>query len=233
MRFLARVGMAACLALALPVAPASAVTVGFTEEFTSGDSAWRGNTNSVGTLDWSSDGYVTEVFNFQLLTPASQGPVLFRANASAGASGGAFAGDYLLNGVSEIRALVRHNAPTDMVFFARFASAPFGFPGGILSQTVGIAAGSSFTELVFDLSPGNPNLILEDPGPGYAAVFGFVGNVQFGVAMPANLAGVDANYSFDITSVEIVPEAGGLGALTLAAGAVLCALRARTRSFQT
>ena len=227
MRFLAGAGLIALFALGLPVGPASAVTVPFTEGFTTGDSGWRGNTNSVGTLDWSSDGYVTEVFNFQSLTPTSQGPVLFRANASAGASGGAFAGDYILNGASEIRALVRHNAPTDVVFFARFAASPFGFPGGIISQTAGISAGSSFTELVFDLSPGNPNLVLEDPLQGYSAVFGFVGNVQFGVAVPASLAGVNANYSFDITSVEIVPEAGGLGALALAACAAFVALRAR------
>ncbi len=233
MRYLAGAGIAALLALALPVAPASAVTVPFTEDFAGGDAAWRGNTNSVGTLDFSSDGYVTEVFNFGALTPTSQGPVLFRGNATANASGGAFAGDYILNGVSEIRILVRHNAPTEMVFFARFAAFPIGFPGAIITQTAGIAAGSSFTELVFDIDPSNPDMVFEDPVSGFAGVFGGVGNVQFGVAVPASLAGDPTNYSFDLTRIEIVPEAGGLGALALSACAALGALRTRKRSLRS
>ena len=65
-----------------------------------------------------------------------------------------------------------------------------------------------------------------------AAVFGGVGNLQFGVAMPVSLAGNPTNYNFDLSSIEIVPEPDGLGALVLAACAALGAVRARKWSLQ-
>jgi len=223
MRLLAGAGMAALLALALPVAPGAAATVPFTEAFTTGDDGWRGNPNTVGSLDWSSGGYVTEVFNFVGSTAGGQGPVLFRGPVSA--SGGSFAGDWILDGVSEIRALVRHDAPSPVTFFARFAS-PFGFPGAIAVAFAPVASSTSFTELVFGIYPGNPQFIGFE-GSDFATVFSSIGTVQFGVVVPEALAGVDANYAFDLSSVSTVPEPGVLGALALAACAVSGAIRTR------
>jgi hypothetical protein len=223
MRLLAGAGMAALLALALPVATAMAATVPFTETYSTGDSGWRGNTNSPGTLDWSSDGYVTEVFNFQSSVAGGQGPVLFRGPVSA--SGGNFAGDWILDGVSEIRALVRHDAPTPVTFFARFAS-PLGFPGAIAVAFAPVASSEEWTELVFDILPGNPQFVSFE-GSDFATVFSNVGIVQFGVSVPEGLAGANEDYSFDLTNVSTVPETGGLSALALAACAALGALRPR------
>lgn len=223
MRFLAGAGMAALLALALPVATATAATVPFTESFSTGDSGWRGNTNSPGTLDWSSEGHVTEVFNFASSVAGGQGPVLFRGPVSA--SGGNFAGDWILDGVSEIRALVRHDAPSPVTFFARFAS-PFGFPGAIAVAFAPVASSDEWTELVFGIYPENPQFVSFE-GSDFATVFSSVGIVQLGVAVPESLAGVDANYDFELNSVSTVPEAGGLSALALAVCAALRALRPR------
>lgn len=220
MRFLVGIGVAALVALAVPVAPAGAATVPFTEDFAAGDAAWRGNPNTVGSLDWSSEGYVSEVFSFVSLTPASQGPVLFR-----GPNDSTYAGNWLTDGVLEVHFSVRHDAPVPVTFFARFPS-PFGFPGAIAVSFAPVVASSEWTELVFTIDPSNPQFIGFE-GSDFNTVFSNIGRVQLGVSVPEGLAGVDTNVTFDLASVSLVPEAGGLGALALAACGALFALRAR------
>jgi hypothetical protein len=235
MRRLVFAGALALLALAVPTGPAGAVTVPYTEGFASNDSGWRGNLNSIGTLDWNAGGYVTEVFNFAGNT-ADQTLILLRGPVSA--SGGNFAGDWVLNGVSQINALVRHDAPVGVTFFARLArpagSAGDGFPGAVIVEmTTPVAVGSGFSAISFDIFDGNPLFTYEGgPNPlNFSTVFGNIATVQFGVYVPAELAGSATNYDFDMTSVSLVPEASGLSALALASCAALGALRTRKRSF--
>ena len=235
MRRLAFAGAVALLALTVSSGPAEAVTVPYTESFSTNDSGWRGNLNSVGTLDWNAGGYVTEVFNFAGNT-ADQTLILFRGPTSA--SGGNFAGDWVLNGVSQISALVRHDAPVGVTFFARLArpagAAGDGFPGAVIVELpTPVEVGSGFSAISFDIFDGNPLFTYEGgPNPlNFPTVFGNIATVQFGVFVPAALAGSATNYDFDLTSVSTVPEAGGLCALALAASAALGALRARERSF--
>jgi hypothetical protein len=63
--------------------------------------------------------------------------------------------------------------------------------------------------------------------PNFAGLFSNIASVQFGVIVPTALQNDPATYNFDLSSVEIVPEAGGLGALALAACAALGVLRSR------
>jgi hypothetical protein len=222
MRFLVGIGLAALMALAGPPTAASAATVPFTEDFATGDAGWRGNPNSVGSLDWSSAGYVSEVFNFAASTAGGQGPVLFRGPVSA--SGGNFAGDWLTDGVSEIAFSVRHDAEVPITFFARFA-APMGFPGAIAVAFAPVASSADWTQLVFAIDPSNPQFIGFE-GSDFTTVFSSIGTVQLGVVVPEALAGVDADVQFDLTSAATVPEPAGLAALALAALAAFFAFRA-------
>jgi hypothetical protein len=223
MRSLVGIGGLALLALALQVAPASAATVPFTEGFTTGDSGWRGNPNTVGSLDWSSEGYVSEDFNFVGSTAGGQGPVLFRGPASA--SGGNFVGNWLTDGVREISFSVRHDSAVPIQFFARFAS-PMGFPGAVAVNFTPVVSSSDWTELVFAIDPSNPQFISFE-GSNFETVFSSIGTVQFGVVVPEGLAGVDLNVQFDVSSVSTVPEPGGLAALAFVAMAIAATFRGR------
>jgi hypothetical protein len=224
MRSWVGIGVAALVALAVQVAPASAATVPFTEGFTTGDSGWRGNPNTVGSLDWSSEGYVSEDFNFVGSTAGGQGPVLFRGPASA--SGGNFAGSWLTDGVMEIHFSVRHDSAVPIQFFARFAS-PMGFPGAVAVNFAPVVGSSEWTDIVFAISPTNPQFISFE-GSDFATVFASIGTVQLGVVVPEGLAGVDLNVQFDVSSVSAVPEPVGLAALAILATAILATFRARS-----
>jgi hypothetical protein len=217
------IGVAALSALVLQVAPASAATVPFTEGFTTGDSGWRGNPNTVGSLDWSSEGYVSEDFNFVGSTAGGQGPVLFRGPASA--SGGNFVGNWLTDGVREISFSVRHDSAIPIQFFARFVS-PMGFPGAVAVNFTPVVSSSDWTELVFSIDPTNPQFVSFE-GSDFATVFASIGTVQFGVVVPEGLAGVDLSVQFDVSSVSAVPEPAGLASLALAMLAALVVFRAR------
>jgi hypothetical protein len=229
MRFLAGRGLAALFALALPAAVASAATVPFTEEFTTDASSWRGNPNSAGSLDaWSASGgadgggYVSESFNFAGSVFGAQGPVIFRGPASA--SGGAFTGNWIADAVREVSVYVRHDAPVPITFFARFAS-PMGFPGAIAVDFSPVAAGE-WTELTFLIDPTSPQWASFE-GSDFATVFSSIGIVQLGAVIPEALAGVDQSVRFDLDRVALrpVPEAGALGAFSIAACALLAAVR--------
>lgn len=226
MRSLVGIGVAALVALALPVAPASAATVPFTEGFSTGDSGWRGNPNTPGSLDWSAGGYVSEVFNFLGSTSGGQGPVLFRGPASA--SGGNFAGNWLTDGVKEIHFSVRHDASVPITFFARFAS-PMGFPGAVAVNFAPVASSSEWTDLVFNIDPANPQFISFE-GSDFNTVFASIGTVQLGISIPAALAGQDVSVKFEVNAVSTVPEPAGPAALTMVATAIVTTFRARRRA---
>jgi hypothetical protein len=216
MRFLGGRGLAVLVALALPTA-AGAATVPFTEEFTTSNSSWRGNPNSVGSLDgWSATGgadgggFVSEGFNFVGSVFGAQGPVIFRGPASA--SGGAFAGNWIADAVREVSVYVRHDAPVAIDFFARFAS-PMGFPGAISAGTVSVAPGE-WTRLTFAIDPASAQWVSFE-GSDFAAVFASIGTVQIGATTPAALAGVDQLVHFDLDAVSIVPEPASMALLGL------------------
>src|SRR5262245_4474408 len=113
-------GIAAVLALA---APAAAVTMPFTEDFSVNASGWLNATS--GPLTWNASGgpdggaYVSST----LASLSGNGTIQFRANDSANASGDAFVGNWLASGVSVLSADVIHDAPVPITFFFRFAGA--------------------------------------------------------------------------------------------------------------
>ncbi len=215
---------AALVALAFHAAPAVAATIPFTEEFAASDSLWRANSNLENSLTWSASGgvdgssYVSGTFNFVSSTAGAQGPVLFRGPGVA--SGGAFVGNWLTEGVLEMSFYVRHDAGVPVNFFARFAS-PFGFPGAIAASfapTQSLPVGD-WTKITFAITPSNPAFVSFE-GSSFDTVFSNVGIVQVGASIPTPLAGVDQVVHFDLDRVSIrgVPEPSGAALLVLGLG---------------
>jgi hypothetical protein len=214
------------LAAALGMSPgsASALTLPFTEDFASSVSGWRNAASdpltfvASGGPDGSS--YASGQFNYLgFVSPfPGGGPVTFRGNASADASGGAFVGDWVAGGVTTTSAWVRHDAPVDLTFFLRVAG---NAPGAIYGSSV-VVAPNVWTLVTFDTSPGAP---CTPEGGTCAGALAAVRNVQFGTTVPSALSSLDRAITLDIDQIAIVPEPGTL----LLAGAGLAAVGATRR----
>jgi len=205
----------ACTILALG-ASAVAATVPFTEDFVADAAGWR-DASLVSELDWFASGgpdagsFASGQFNFVALEPNST-PAVIRAQDEFNASGGAFLGDWLSDGVTEVSFQIRHNGSGPMTFFTRF-SGPANFPGAVALEFAPVPA-NQWTQITVAIDPNNPAIILE--GFPFDAVFGNIGHVQIGVAAGA-MAGVDQDVRFDIDKVSFIPEPASLVLLTLGA----------------
>lgn len=202
--------------LSLAAAPAEALTVPFTENFTSDVASWRdGNSNP---LTWVEDGgpdgssHASGGYNYLgFSNPFGGGPVTFRGQAGFGSSGGAFGGDWLSAGVNELTAWVRHEAGVPLTFFLRLATAG-NFPGATWDSPTLVESGE-WTLVRFDLDPSAP-CEPEFPGPpgsgSCAAALANVGNVQIGTSAPESLTSQDRVVPLAIDQITIVPEPGSL-----------------------
>ena len=63
---------------------------------------------------------------------------------------------------------------------------------------------NTWTEINIAIDPLNPQFISFE-NTDFNSVFSNVGHMQFGVSTPAALAGLDAEFNFDIDAVSIVP----------------------------
>jgi hypothetical protein len=216
-------GGAVCLLTT--VSPALALTFPFTENFSTSASNWRDNgslaSTYVATDGVGGGGYISTDFSFEELTA---GPALFRAHNAFDSSNDAFVGNWLTAGVGVVRAYVRHNAPEPIDYFVRIATSN-NFPGLAIELSQSVPANSEWTLLEFDTSASNPLLSVEGPPSAYASVMGAVGNVQFGVSLPAGLTDDPVAYTFGLDRISIgVPEPTGL---LLALGSLIVGLSSR------
>jgi len=213
----------AVMALSVAALPARAATVPFVEDFTADSANWY-NADGSAVLDWVASGgpdgssYAQTTFNF-VSTPAGTDTTILRAQASLGSSGGAFAGDYLTEGVAELKLYVRHNAPEPLTFFIRF-SGPANFPGAIAVNFAPVPP-NTWTQISIPILASNPQFVTFE-GSDFNTVFSNVANVQLGVSTPASLGEVDSDITFQVDKGELVAgtpvpatSAWGLIAMTL------------------
>jgi hypothetical protein len=202
-----------------------AASVPFVEGFDTGTSGWLDNASSSLSFVASGGqdgGYVATQFNFVGSSAGGQGPVLFRGNATA--SGGAFTGNWIIDGVGTLSAWVRHDADVPLTYFARFAT-PAGFPGAIAIDFTPVASSAGpdgWTRIDFAIDPASTQFVSFE-GSDFASVFSSVGRVQIGVSIPAALAGVDRVVRFDLDTVGIAaaaPEPASCAALLALLGAL-------------
>ncbi|CAG0970516.1 hypothetical protein MYXO_01272 [Myxococcaceae bacterium] len=214
-------------ATALGSSQAAALDVPFTEEFETGNSNWRDAGSN--PLGWAASGgpdgssYATGSFNYLgFVGPFGSGPITFRGNASAAASGGAFAGDWNTGGVTRVGAWFRHDAPVDLTLLLRITLV--GFPAVAYQGSTPIAP-NTWTFVQFDVGPGDPCV---EEGTTCDAAKANVGNIQFGTNAPEALTTLDRAIELDIDGITIVPEPGTLVLLT--SGALGLGLVARRRA---
>lgn len=204
---------------------ASAVTVPFTEDFSTNASDWRDsaglvNATWVATGGPDGGGYISTTFNF-MSSGAMDTPALFRAHdeyGASGSSGGAFVGNWVTAPVQSAGIWVRHNAGQPVSFFFRYAS-PANFPGAasVLSPPVPSAEWTFLTVPIPD-----PNFVFEGPFT-FPMVFSNIGHLQVGVAV-GGLAGVNQNFTFDIDKVTISNAPAIPAMSTIGFGVMIAAL---------
>lgn len=205
---------------------APAATVPFVEDFADDHANWL-NFNSSAFLTFQPAGgpdgssYVAGSFNFVNSVFGDQGPVLLRAGATplGSASGGNLFGDWIADGVAEFTAWVRHDAPTPLTYFVRFADS-VNFPGGTAIEFTPVLP-NTWTQLNFSIGPASTNFVTFE-GTSFGEVFDNIGRIQIGVSIPETLAGVNQPVTFDLDQVAInVPEPATLLLGCLAAATVL------------
>ena len=166
---------------------AAADVAPFVESFDIGNAAWGDEAGA--PLAWSGSGgadgggHVSNVFNFVDASPGGFPQVLFRGQDDLGSSGGAFVGDWLAGGITELRFMVRHDAQLPLQWFARMTPAGANFPS---------------------VNAVHPDFVFGGGGDVFSAVFGNFGKLQIGV-YGDELAGIDQDYTFQLDQVSTVP----------------------------
>lgn len=190
----------------------------FTEGFDHDDAKW-GTANGVLGLDYlgtggaDDRGYVSDTVNFSALADDDV-LVLFRAQDEFGSSDGAFEGDWVSGGVTELSAFVRHNGLVPISFFGRVSTA-LNFPGAMAVQFAPVLP-NTWTRLSFTIDEYNPSFVTFE-GSDFPTIFSDVGHVQFGVSTPAGFGGTDVPITFDLDQISIiVPEPATMTILLLA-----------------
>jgi hypothetical protein len=191
----------------------SAAVVPFEEAFTSDSAGWLNNTfaplNWVSTGGSDSGGYGQTTFNFVNTPetgPMDQGPVIFRGGP--GASGSAFVGNWIADGVTNFSTYIRHDAAESLLVFARFAS-PVNFPGAVGVDIFTSVAPNTWTQINIPIVDAFPPFVTFE-GSDFNTVFSNIGNLQIGVNAPAGVAGVDFGVTLELDQVRIVPEPGSM-----------------------
>lgn len=202
---------------------AAAATTPFTESFGGGNANWGGGADwqTFAPLDWTATGghdgggFVSTTNNFADFTPGGFPLTLFRGQDNFGSSGGNFEGDWLSGGIVDFRFWVRHDADVALDYFVRFTPVGANAPSMNLffDQPV---QGGEWTELSLVVSPDNDDFVVGG-GPGtFGSVFGNLGKIQIGADV-SDLAGIDQEFTFDLSEVSInIPAPGALAVFGLA-----------------
>lgn len=200
----------AALAAVCVVSSASATVVGFHEDFLANAASWR-NSNGSADLAWFASGgpdggsYASSLFNLSVTTAGGFPPTVIRAQQGYGSSGGAFAGNWIADGVTGVTFKFRHDLSEAVNVTGRFASAA-NFPGAAVVAFTPVQS-NVWTTIFIDLTASSPNFVSFE-GSSYAAVFSNIGNMQFGFTVPTALVGQNIDGHFDIADFTIVPAPG-------------------------
>jgi hypothetical protein len=224
----------AALAAALLTAPiaaeARAVVVPFVEDFPDDAAGWRDSGQL--PVAWQASGgpdgsshVSAELDYFGFEAPFGGGPVVFRANDAADASGDAFVGDWISAGVGGVRAWVRHDTGEDLTFFLRL-STPANFPGAVIDDDEAVPSGV-WTQIEIEI---DPETCESESGGGCDDILNDVGNLQIGTLPSEALTMVDMAFTHDLDQVELLPAPEPAQAALAAAGALVLAAARRRRS---
>lgn len=182
------------------VGSASAAVVPFTETFGADAANWTG---PGGPATYDPAGNISAETN---VNTASFGVVIgLRGQSANNASGGAFVGNWIADGVTSLSFSVRHNGPSPMSFGARLVS-PANFPGAIGLDFAPVAPGV-WTTVTIPINPAYPGFVSFE-GSDFNTIFSNIGSVQLLYNVPASLVGTGTMIRFEADNVSIVPGAG-------------------------
>lgn len=201
------------------VSAASAEVVPFTETFDN-DGANFFDTGFA-PVGFDAEGFISVAVPAD--AAADMGLTVLRAEGLLGASGGAFAGDYIEAGITQLFVDVRHDADFDIALTARFSPIAR-FPGSFPLEGGVVSAGDDFTTLVFEIGSLGDVFFEGAPTPeNFETVFGDVANIQLFTG--TDLGGQAVTFEFDNFGIA-VPEPTS-AALLGAAGVLLMGRRRR------
>jgi hypothetical protein len=215
----------------LACTPSWAVTLGYTESFTTSNAGWSGLLVTQ-PLDHSPTGGVDNGGHVEIqpsTDPAASalggnGPVIFRAPASA--SGGAFTGNWLTSGISTVQAYFRHSldlAPINI--YIRMAGAPG--TAGVFFADSQVEQSDGWTLVNFDVTEDNFT-VAGGPGTTYTGVLGNVTQFQFGAQLLTAVDPASTQIHFELDQVSLVPEPSSLLLFTGVASGLMPWRRRRT-----
>lgn len=205
----------------------------FTESFEVNSSGWL-NSSSLALSRSTIGGHDNSghVFTTGIIDTSGFGPIIFRGNSAAGASEKAFAGNWLLAGVSKFSAYVWHNGPVALNFYARFDKGA----GSAASSNNFLVAPSTWTQISIPIldSLGTSGQIFQSYGAagpgGFNSIFSDIKNIQIALGAAQDASTHGQTYTVGLDSVSIVPEPGTGMLLMLGLGLVASFRRFSRRS---
>ena len=204
--------------LVLMAGSACAVST-FTETFATGDSDWLNGSSGTPTYvaTGGASGFGDTGFISYTPAPFNSGAggfgdplrILFRGNNAADASGDAFVGNWLADGVQSFSVAVRHNHDTDLTLFLRL-NAQFGAAASLANDALYTIAPNTWTTITVPIVDSNPPFLSYGAG-NFNSVFSGINDVQVGLYLPGDTE--FDGLTVDLDNVNItVPEPGVAGA---------------------
>ena len=202
--------------LAAASTASTAGVTSFTEDFEGGANGWLAGSFdppqeiASGALDGSA--FIRN--NTDLNSAGPFGLTVFRGQDGFDASGDAFVGDYIANGIDTVTFDFRHDAGQDLGIALRVATAN-NFPAFVVELADPVAS-SAWTTLSFDLDFFNPLLTIEgQPTPqAFEDIMRNVGNLQISSDRPDGLD-TPLPVNFDVDNIAITPAPSSLAVLGL------------------
>ena len=194
----------------------------FTESFGTNTSNWLNGSSQA--PNWSAtggEGGGGAIFTSGTIDTSGFGPIIFRGNNSAGASGGAFVGNWLAAGVTQLQAYVWHDAPVALNFYARLDKGA----GSAASSNPLLVAPTTWTLLTIPIvdSLGTAG-VFQSYGAagagGFNAIFSDIKNVQIALGAAQDASTQGQTYNVGLDGVSMLPEPTANALLWL--GAILC-----------
>ncbi len=220
------------MALLAASGSASGAVVTFTETFNTNASNWLNGASAAPTYNATGgigdSGFISYTSTF---TSGATGSfpgadplqLLFRGNNAADASGDAFVGNWLSDGVLSLSVAVRHNYTTALDLYVRLDAGSGRAASLAPSYTIEPNVWTTFTIPITD---SNPPFLSYGAGI-YSNVFNSIQNVQFGLYVPASTTFTNLRMDLDNVTVNTVPEPSA--AISLLGGVGLLLLHRRRR----
>ena len=195
----------------------------FTEKFEVSSSSWLNGSSQVPVYSAGGGlGGGGSIFTNGTIDTSGFGPIIFRGNNAAGASGGAYVGNWLTAGVAEFSAYVWHDGPVALNFYARFDKGA----GSAASSNNFLVAPSTWTQISIPIldalgTSGQTFQSYGAAGPGgFNSIFSDIKNIQIALGAAQDASTHGQTYTVGLDSVSIVPEPGTGMLLMLGMGLV-------------